>query len=273
MLTNCMRNILVLCQQKEMKMVHDREFRKRQAWDEAALKEAQYYVLDSNKNWDTEDFFASGASDVERFTKDFFEVMQFNPRGKRMLDIGCGTGRMTRAFADIFSEAYGVDFSEEMIHGGTKLNKDKVNLALYVNNGRDLKLFKNEFFDFCFSYTVFQHIAEIDILVSYINEIARVLKPGGLFKFQLRSCYHFAGKIAVPRFVANFALHTHFLENDLVVGFLTRVVRRDRIKARAYPGISVSRQQLVRILDATPLEASQIIEENGLWCSGRKTTK
>lgn len=251
-------------------MVHDREFRKREAWDEAALKEAQYYVLDSNKNWDTEDFFASGASDVEKFTKDFFDAMQFNPRGKRMLDIGCGTGRMTRAFDDMFGEAYGVDFSEEMIHRGTELNKDKVNLALYVNNGRDLKLFGDEFFDFCFSYTVFQHIAEIDILVSYISEIARVLKPGGLFKFQLRSCYHFAGRIEIPRFVTNFALHTHLLENDLVVGFLIRVLRRDRIKARAYPGISVSRQQLEKILNAVPLEVSQIVEEDGLWCSGCK---
>ena len=41
--------------------------------------------------------------------------MEFDPTDKRMLDIGCGIGGMTRYFSDLFAEAHGVDFSKELI--------------------------------------------------------------------------------------------------------------------------------------------------------------
>ena len=41
-------------------------------------------------------------------------------------------------------------------------------------------------FDFTFSFVVFQHIPSKAMIENYVRETARVLRPGGLFKFQLQ---------------------------------------------------------------------------------------
>ena len=118
------------------------------AWDLAAETEqsAMYYVAYSGRNWTKEEFFKSGAEEVEEYTADFFREMNFDPAGKCMLDIGCGMGRMARAFSAIFGEAHGVDFSPKMIKIAEELNKDKPNLHVKVNKGVDLSIYKDGFF-------------------------------------------------------------------------------------------------------------------------------
>ncbi len=41
--------------------------------------------------------------------------------------------------------------------------------------------------DLVLSFTVFQHIPEVDVIRSYLGEAGRVLKPGGLLVFQWNS--------------------------------------------------------------------------------------
>jgi SAM-dependent methyltransferase len=41
-------------------------------------------------------------------------------------------------------------------------------------------------FDFAFSFMVFQHIPNRRIIESYVREVHRLLRPGGLFKFQVQ---------------------------------------------------------------------------------------
>ena len=160
-----------------------------QGWDiEAQTEEsAMTYVGDGRKLWAREEFFDSGIEDVRKCTADFFKEMKFHPAGKRMLDIGCGIGRMTQAFADTFGEAHGVDFSGNMIRIAKALHGEKPNLYFEVNNGVDLSIHKDNFFDFCFSYISFHHIAEFEVIANYIREIDRVLKPGGMFMFQVNT--------------------------------------------------------------------------------------
>ena len=40
--------------------------------------------------------------------------------------------------------------------------------------------------DFCYSNDVFIHIADIEVVRAYFREVARVLKPGALFRFNVR---------------------------------------------------------------------------------------
>jgi len=161
-----------------------------QGYDLAAetKESAMYYVgYRQGKRWSNKEFFADGAKDVKECTADFFKKMNFNPDGKRMLDIGCGIGRMARAFGDIFGNAYGVDFSSKMIELAKEINKDKSNVYFGVNNGVDLSIYQDNFFDFCFSYIVFHHIRKQEVIMNYIREIDRVLRPGGLFMFQVNT--------------------------------------------------------------------------------------
>ena len=46
--------------------------------------------------------------------------------------------------------------------------------------------FPRAIFDFAFSAIVFQHIPSREVIESYVKEVARLLRPGALFKFQLQ---------------------------------------------------------------------------------------
>ena len=40
--------------------------------------------------------------------------------------------------------------------------------------------------DFAFSTIVFQHIPSREVIENYVREVHRLLRPGGLFKFQVQ---------------------------------------------------------------------------------------
>ena len=72
-----------------------------------------------------------------------------------------------------------------MISRGRTLLANIPNVEFYETNGQDFSLFQDSTFDFCFSYIVFQHVPTKSIVQDYIFEVARVLKPGGIFHFQV----------------------------------------------------------------------------------------
>lgn len=111
-----------------------------------------------------------------------------DPKRMRILEIGCGVGRMTRALAEVFGEVYAVDVSGEMIKLARAVVADKPNVHLYKNNGMDLSDLPAVEFDFAYSIVVFQHIPSKRIIENYVREVHRVLRPGALFKFQVQGC-------------------------------------------------------------------------------------
>ena len=104
----------------------------------------------------------------------------------RILEIGCGIGRLLIPMSKIFGQVVGVDVSPEMIHKGEKYVENIQNCKIFENNGIDLSEFSDNYFDFCFSFIVFQHIPEKKIVEKYISEVSRVLKSECLFRFQVR---------------------------------------------------------------------------------------
>ena len=104
----------------------------------------------------------------------------------RVLEIGCGAGRMTRAMAAVFSEVHAVDISSEMIALAKENLSDLRNVFLYKNNGIDLSELPDHSCDFAFSFIVFQHIPILGVIENYVREVHRCLKPGSVFKFQVQ---------------------------------------------------------------------------------------
>jgi len=118
-----------------------------------------------------------------------------DPKDMRVLEIGCGAGRVTRAFAGYFGEVYAVDISREMVRQAREAVSGFPNAHVIRNNGKDLSavwpkwqslLGRKLEFDFAFSVIVFQHIPSREIIESYVREVHRLLKPGALFKFQVQ---------------------------------------------------------------------------------------
>ena len=157
-------------------------------WDDRARENAFYYIASSKEDWDPADFYASGEQSVEEIIRpDMDEICRGrSPAKMRVLEIGCGAGRMTRALAGIFGEVHGVDVSGEMVAQGRELLADIPNAHLHRNSGADLQVLGDLRFDFAFSFIVFQHIPSQAIIENYIREVQRALRPGGLFKFQVQ---------------------------------------------------------------------------------------
>jgi len=156
-------------------------------WDSLARENAFHYIASLRKEWPEDEFLLSGESDVAELLDPILRHAKVGPRNKRILEIGCGVGRMTFALASRFEAVEAVDISPEMIQRARELQKrlGTTNVRFQVNNGQDLKGYSDESVDVCFSYIVFQHIPEISVILGYIREMGRVLKPDGLFLFQV----------------------------------------------------------------------------------------
>lgn len=158
-----------------------------QFWDAKAREHSLHFIASDVIALDSHDeatFFASGEEDVQKF---LMEAHFTQCSEKTMLEIGCGIGRMTHAFASRFKTVVAIDISSEMIAQAQQQLASLPNVQLFVCNGTDLHDFPDESFDFVFSYITFQHIPDSQITLGYIHEIGRVLKKGGISYFQVNT--------------------------------------------------------------------------------------
>jgi len=104
---------------------------------------------------------------------------------KKALDFGTGLGRNIKNLKNLsnWNSLYGVDLSD------VNLNKLKSmfdeNCHFYKSNGKNLKLFKENSFDFVISTLVFQHVPVYELRKTWLEEIYRVMKTNGVFTFQM----------------------------------------------------------------------------------------
>lgn len=160
----------------------------RQDWDERARENARFYVNTERTDWTDEDFFESGRRTVqEEILTDMINICQGkDPKQMKVIEIGCGAGRVTRALAELFGEVHAVDVSGEMVALAREALADLPNAHVYQNNGMDLSVLPPGPYDFAFSSIVFQHIPSREIIENYVREVHRLLRPGALFKFQVQ---------------------------------------------------------------------------------------
>ena len=160
----------------------------REEWDRRARENARYYVATGQQSWTDEEFFASGEAEVRQHVlTDMINICQGrDPKRMRVIEIGCGAGRVTRALAKVFGEVHAVDVSGEMVRRAREAVRDLANVRVEQNNGRDLRVLGKLRADFAFSSIVFQHIPSKKVIESYVAETHRLLRYGALFKFQVQ---------------------------------------------------------------------------------------
>jgi cyclopropane fatty-acyl-phospholipid synthase-like methyltransferase len=173
--------------------------RMRRDWDARARENARHFVVTGQTQWSDEEFFQSGQITIEEeILNDLDNVCQGkDPKDMKVLEIGCGAGRVTRALAGFFGEVYAVDISREMVRQAKQAVAGLSNAHVFRNNGKDLSAVSGPWWrrlgtgarmqvDFAFSCMVFQHIPSREIIENYVREVHRLLRPGGLFKFQVQ---------------------------------------------------------------------------------------
>jgi ubiquinone/menaquinone biosynthesis C-methylase UbiE len=105
---------------------------------------------------------------------------------RRVLDLGCGSGRHTVYLAKKGFDVFGIDIAE----AGIKLTKDwlrKDNLKVNLKMGNIYKKlpYNDNFFDAVISTATLHH-EKIENIHKAIGEIERILKPGGLIFITFR---------------------------------------------------------------------------------------
>lgn len=100
---------------------------------------------------------------------------------RSVFDLGCGIGRLLHPLSEIYPyvDFVGIDFSEPMI----QFAKKNENITYVLNDGKTIP-FDDNYFDAGYSMIMFQHITN-ESVASYLKEVARVLKNGGVFVFQI----------------------------------------------------------------------------------------
>jgi len=137
-------------------------------------------------------FYKSGTSDhlEHNENKDYWGVLlegiddgQF--KGARALDFACGKGRNVKNLLSLaqWEHVDGCDLSK------ANINYCRANFNspshFYVANGQDTGVPNSNYYDFVMTTISLQHIPVYDIRRSILQDILRVLKPGGTFSFQL----------------------------------------------------------------------------------------
>ena len=99
-------------------------------------------------------------------------------RGKKVLDVGCGSGDYLFESKDIIFSGSGIDFAPKFIEEANAKKQKSGAAHLEFREGNAKKMpYLDKTFDTAFSFSALVYVPEVE---EGIKEIARVLKPGGV---------------------------------------------------------------------------------------------
>jgi len=176
-------------------------------WETQAQWNTRIAILDTAEVRDTETgeeaFEKAGRDDARRM------AAYFAPGG-RVLDLGCGIGRVLRYLAPRCTEAIGVDISATMLDEARPRLARQAHVRLVETRGSDLPGVDENSLDFLFSLYVLIHVDRRSAY-RYFQQFAKVLRPGGLAHLQFHDILEPA---SLPKFL-------EVLDSDYPLEFYT----------------------------------------------------
>lgn len=103
----------------------------------------------------------------------------------RVLDFGAGTGNLTRHLLDLGARVVACDVSAGCLRQLERSAGAAGRLETSLLNGRDLSQFPDASFDLVAVYSVLHHVPDY---LAAVDEIARVVKPGGVICIDHEVC-------------------------------------------------------------------------------------
>ncbi|MFO0809716.1 MAG: class I SAM-dependent methyltransferase [Gemmataceae bacterium] len=147
--------------------------------------------------WAPAEFLETG----RRYFADVYrQWRQYGVGAEHCVEIGCGSGRITRPLAAHFGRVTALDVSPEQLANARRLlgaDADRVTLALAVEPAIPLA---DASCDAVFSCEVFQHFDSDRPVAAYLREAGRVLTPGGSVCFQVPVYGVHAASLLASRF-------------------------------------------------------------------------
>lgn len=140
------------------------------------IEEQRLWNLDSNWEIDGHEWSKSFGTTEDLWNSQIFDKIK-DFRGKKILEIAPGFGRITQFLSILAGELIVVDLNPLCIEKTRAKLKHHV-LAYFVNDGKSIPKVRNNSQDLVFSFDSFVHM-HANVTEEYIKEIYRVLKPGG----------------------------------------------------------------------------------------------
>jgi SAM-dependent methyltransferase len=144
----------------------------------------KFYNIEEQKIWDDPNIWINGGHEwsgpfgttEKLWNEHIFETIK--PfRGKRILEIAPGFGRMTQFLSILADELVVVDLNPTCIEA-TKVKLGNHISGYFVNDGVSLSDIEDNSQDLIFSYDSFVHMHS-NVIEEYIKECSRVLATGG----------------------------------------------------------------------------------------------
>jgi SAM-dependent methyltransferase len=143
----------------------------RTTWDAAAAS-------------DRRDSYVGDPATAQAELEGLFGRLGADPQGGVCVEVGCGPGRMTRFLAARFERVIAADVSPAMLEEARKAVADE-NVDFRLVSGDRLDSIESGVADVVVCYLVLQHLPTRALVLSYLDEIARVLAPTGRAFVQL----------------------------------------------------------------------------------------
>lgn len=158
------------------------------SWEEKARENPLFAVMttpnytNSGSNTFTQEeldyFFSKGERVWTQIVKPRSQLIDTGSDNPLFVEYGCGMGRILKPIIADGYRAAGVDISPTMIEHAKALVPEAEGLyALDKNNRSGLK---DDSADLVFSFAVLKHIHNLELYHAALDEIMRILKPGGV---------------------------------------------------------------------------------------------
>lgn len=238
----------------------------KRTWNYLARRDPMWFIAaepGKERSWNREAFYARGRADMGWILP---AINCAEPQNRTLLELGCGMGRHTLAFAHVFQRVIAVDVSDEMLSLAKSNSQDIDNISWILTDGRNLAAVRDDSVDVVFSYLVLQHLPSPDMIRSYLVEFARVLRPGGIAYFQLPivpTTVAGASRAAVRR-ILNAGLR-------LSVRLIPFFDRRLTVNAPAYRGSRLPLDVMRGALDGGGLVLDEIGDTGRTWAACYQT--
>ena len=182
------------------------------------------------------------------------------PESLSVLDVGCGGGLLAERFAAIGCAVTGIDRSLPTLAAARKHAQSAALSICYQEGSAQMLSFNAAQFDVVCCCDVLEHVDDVDRVVS---EIARVMKPGGIFFFDTIN-RTWLSKLLAIKFAQDWALtrvvprNVHVWEQFIRPRELAASLERHGLATHEFAGLSPSMNPFKALTSLVRLKLGRI---------------
>jgi ubiquinone/menaquinone biosynthesis C-methylase UbiE len=171
-----------------------------------------------------------------KFIDEYFQMKNITLKGKKVLELGCGTGNMTLRLRSKGMEITALDISDDMLAAAQeKAFESRLKINFLNQNMSDFEL--NRKFDLVFSFCDgYNYLIEEESLANSFNRVFKHLNDDGVFIFDISTKHKLRDIIGGNTFTMNDEklcyIWDNYYEDDILEMYITFFVTEGKLYKR-----------------------------------------